>query len=488
MKPYKPKNAKRMSFAEDLIENLPIGLMILDQDGKVLRMNKKQEETSQTSRNKILGKTFAETFPRTLEQGLKKHYFNLLKKGIPFNFVIDRYIPQYNLQQMTYRARGARFSSGRYFILIHELEKELYYEKRLVEAKTDELQVSEKFLKSMIESSPNIVISMDLEGKILIFNRTAERIFGYRKRDLFKKTIDRLFKEPVSFLEKEGSTSRPEVLCVKKDGTLFPASLLASEVENASGRKIAKVILLSDLTEQKAMEERLFLTEKLALYSELMGGIAHQLNNPLIGVVNFSEMLLRQTEDEDPKKELALTIHRAGKECLKIIHSVLNCFKDPHLTFTQTDIHEVLRDSLSTLKEQFGEKLNIVDIRINFDPKIPSISGDGVQLKQSFLNILRNAVQAMLPKGGQLKVAAAMNEKKKELRVLFSDTGRGIPKEYLNKIFLPFFTVGNNPGRHGLGLSFAYQIIKNHDGHLKVESKEGKGATFTVVLPLKELT
>ena len=106
-------------------------------------------------------------------------------------------------------------------------------------------------------------------------------------------------------------------------------------------------------------------------------------------------------------------------------------------------------------------------------------------MKQSFLNILRNAVQAMLPKGGQLKVKAAMNEKKNELRILFSDTGRGIPKEYLNKIFLPFFTVGNNPGRHGLGLSFAYQIIKNHDGHLKVESKEGKGTTFTVVLPLR---
>lgn len=109
MKAYNPRNTKRMSFAEDLIENLPIGLMILDQDGKVLRMNKKQEETSQTSRNKILGKTFAETFPRTLEQGLKKHYFNLLKKGIPFNFVIDRYIPQYNIQQMTYRALGSPF-------------------------------------------------------------------------------------------------------------------------------------------------------------------------------------------------------------------------------------------------------------------------------------------------------------------------------------------------------------------------------------------
>ncbi len=485
MKPYNPLTSKKMSFVEDLIENLPIGLMILDQDGKVLRMNRKQEETSRIPREKILGKTFAETFPRTLEQGLKKHYNNLLKNGTPFNFVIDRYIPQYNPEQMTYRARGVRFSSNRYFILINEIEKELYYEKRLVEARTDELQVSEKFLKSMIDSSPNIVISTDLDGKILIFNRTAERIFGYRSRDLLKKNIDRLFKDPLSCSWKKSKAFRPEILCVKKNGSQFPASMLVSDVENVTGRKVAKMILLNDLTEQKAMEERLFLTEKLALYSELMGGIAHQLNNPLIGVVNFSEMLLRQMEEEGTKKEMAQTIHRAGKECLKIITSVLNCFKDPHLTFTQTDIHEVLKDSISTLKKQFGDNLSAIRINEKFDTKIPLISGDGVQLKQSFLNILTNALQAMLPQGGQLRIWTALNVKKNELRIFFSDTGPGILKAHLNKVFLPFFTVGDNPGRHGLGLSFAYQIIKNHDGHLEVVSKKGEGATFTAVLPLR---
>jgi PAS domain S-box-containing protein len=488
MKPYKPSATRNMSFAEDLIENLPIGLMILDQDGRILRMNRMQEETSRISREKILGKTFAATYPKTLQQGLKKYYTRLLKKGAPFNVVIDRYIPQYNAEQMTYRARGARFSSGRYFMLINELEKELYYEKRLVEARTDELQVSEKFLKSMIESSPNIVISTDLEGKILIFNRTAEKIFGYRKRDVLKKKIDRLFKAPVVFPEREGRSFRGEIICVKKNGSLFPASLLASAVENSAGRKIAKIMLLSDLTEQKALEERLFLTEKLALYSELMGGIAHQLNNPLIGVVNFSEMLLRQMEEEDSKKEMARTIHRAGKECLKIITSVLNCFKDPQLTFTHTDAHDVLRDSISTLKEQFGEKLTAVEIDASFAAKVPLISGDGVQLKQSFLNILTNAVQALLPKGGLLRVGTKSNDRKNELQIFFSDTGQGIPTDYLNKIFLPFFTVGNHPGRHGLGLSFAYQIIKNHGGYLEVESKVGVGTTFTAVLPLRSET
>ena len=129
------------------------------------------------------------------------------------------------------------------------------------------------------------------------------------------------------------------------------------------------------------MEERLHLSEKLALYSELMGGIAHQLNNPLIGVVNFSEMLLKEMETGDPKKDLAETISKAGKECLRIITSVLNCIKDPYLTFSRTDIHEVLTNSLQALREQFGESLNDVSIKTGWDPDVSPILGGGIQLK-----------------------------------------------------------------------------------------------------------
>jgi signal transduction histidine kinase len=94
----------------------------------------------------------------------------------------------------------------------------------------------------------------------------------------------------------------------------------------------------------------------------------------------------------------------------------------------------------------------------------------------------------MLPNGGKLRIGTAINAKKGELLIFFADTGQGIPKEYLNSIFLPFFTVGSHSGRHGLGLSFAYQIIKNHDGRLDVESREGRGTTFTAVLPLGSRT
>lgn len=484
MKRRKALKSKPLPFAEDLIENLPIGMMLLDRNGKIIRMNKKQEEASQIEREKILGKTFEEAFPSTLEQGLKKPYSKLFKNGTSFDIIIDRYIPQYYSQEITYRARGAPFSSGKYFILLHEHAVELGQEKRLVETRTKELEESKNFLESLIDSSPNLVISTDLSGAILIFNKTAETTFGYLEEEVMKKKIDLLFRQgPFG----KGSEGKPfqaskELICVKKDQATFPASMRISDVKNTRGDSIAKLYLVSDLTEKKEMEERLHLSEKLALYSELMGGIAHQLNNPLIGVVNFSEMLLKEMETDDPKKDLAETISKAGKECLRIITSVLNSIKDPHLTFSRTDVHEVLTSSLQALEEQFGESLDKVSIKTQWSPEVSQILGDGIQLKQCFLNILTNAIQA-LQNGGSLQIETKYDEIRKNVKIIFSDSGIGIPKEYLNKIFLPFVSLKKNGERHGLGLSFAYQIVKNHGGHINVESEVGKGSKFVITLP-----
>jgi len=484
MNKKKSGRQNQLGSAEDLIENFPLGLMILDKNGKIIKTNRKQEEISQIGRETILGKTFQETFPKTLEQGLKRPYFKLLENGIPFDVIIDKYTPQYNPIRRAYHARGAPLPSKKYFILINEHEDELFYSKRLIEKRTEELLESKKFLESLIDSSPNIVISTDLNGRILIFNKRAEKIFGYTKKDVEKKKIDFLFKNVPMHKGKEGKNSHAtkETLCLKKDQTTFPASLLISDVNNARGKIIAKLYLLSDLTEKKEMEERLLLSEKLAQYTELMGGIAHQLNNPLIGVINFSEMLLKEIENQDPKRELVETISKAGKDCLKIITSVLNSIKDPHLTFSRTDINEVLMNSLDSLKEQFRENLHNIEIITKIDTKISSILGDSIQLKQCFLNIMTNGIQAM-QNGGYLSIETRYDERKKLNNISFSDNGIGFSKEFESKIFLPFFSLQKIPGRHGLGLSFAYQIVRNHGGNIYIESEVGKGSTFTVSLP-----
>jgi PAS domain S-box-containing protein len=477
----KSKRSGQLGFIEDLIENLPIGMMILDKNGKIIRINKKQEETSRIKRELVIGKNYAEAFPKTLEQGLKKPYSSLLKRGTPFDVIIDNYFPQYYSERKTYHARGAPLSSGKYCVLLHELEEELYHEKRLVEKRTKELEESKKFLESLIDSSPNIIVSTDLKTRVIIFNKTAENTFGYSKEEVAGRKVDFLFSGAALNWDMKSLHSM-EVLCVKKNHNSFPASLLTAQIKNTAGKVIGTLYLLNDLTERKEMEERLLLSEKLALYSELMGGIAHQLNNPLIGVVNFSEILVKKIANEDPRRELGETISKAGRECLKIVTSVLNSIKDPHLTFSKINLNNVLINSLHSLKEQLGEQLEKISIDTKTDLNLPPIIGDEIQLKQCLLNILNNAIQAM-GKEGSLRVESEYHTAKKEVNLIISDNGPGIPREYLHKIFLPFFSLGKDNERHGLGLSFAYQIVKNHGGDITVKSEVGGGSTFIISLP-----
>lgn len=478
------KQAKDQSFTEDLIENLPIGAMILDGKGTVIRMNRRQEEISGIDRSRILGMTFEEAFPSCLDQGLREHYYRLLAERVPFDVIIDRYVPQYYDRQMTYHARGASLATTDHVILLHDLEDEHYKVKRLVEQRTRELNESKTFLQSLIDYSPNIVLSTNLNGEILFFNRTAEMSFGYTEKEVVGRKTDFLLRDLRKHGKKLGGSpgAFEEILCVKKDQSVFPASLTISNVKDDAGKTSGRLYLLNDLTEKKAMEERLRLSERLALYTELMGGIAHQLNNPMIGVINFSEMLLKDMEEDDPRRGIAETICRAGKECLKIITGVLNSIKDPHLTFTRTNINAAVEDTITAFRQQSGEEDNDRSIRVRLDNRLPPINGDAVQLKQCFLNILINAFQAMAGKG-EVGVETKYEERRKRIRVRFKDAGKGIPEGLMSKIFLPFFSLEELPGRHGLGLSFAYQIIKNHGGHIDVKSRVGKGSTFTIYIP-----
>jgi len=138
--------------------------------------------------------------------------------------------------------------------------------------------------------------------------------------------------------------------------------------------------------------------------------------------------------------------------------------------------------ALLSLEKNHGDKLTNVIIRTKMDEPVPPVQGDGIQLKQSFLNILVNAVQAM-ERGGELLVETRYDSREGIVTVLISDTGTGIPKKHVGRIFLPFFSHPKLPGKHGLGLSFAYQIVKDHGGDIEVRSEVGKGTTFVILIP-----
>ncbi len=252
------------------------------------------------------------------------------------------------------------------------------------------------------------------------------------------------------------------------------------------------VELENALKSLKETQAQLIQVEKMAAVGQLAAGVAHELNNPLGGILGYSQFALekinqkpiRQFDEEDTAGFLQYLkdIEQQTKKCRFIIKSLLKFSRASRKEELEpTDINTVLRETLMFVKHQVEK--NKVKLQEQLAESLPLIDGHPSQLQQVFTNLILNAVQVM-PEGGTLTVNSRVREDLKAVAMSFTDTGKGIPEEILAKIFEPFFTTKDVGEGTGLGLSVSYGLIKNHGGEIKVESKKDQGTTFTVILPL----
>lgn len=232
-----------------------------------------------------------------------------------------------------------------------------------------------------------------------------------------------------------------------------------------------------DLRETQA---QLIQTEKLSSLGRLAAGVAHEINNPLTGVMTFSHLLLKKAKDEASRKDLEVIV-RETTRCKKIIKGILDFAREtpPHRKLCQ--VNDVIGKTLSILEHQ--SLFHNIQIVRNLDERVPQIWIDENQMEQVVMNISLNAAEAM--KGqGSLSISSSLNQRGDFVEVCMVDTGTGIPQENLNKIFDPFFTTKDPQKGTGLGLSVSYGIIQKHQGDILVESEVGKGTTFIIKLPV----
>jgi len=245
-------------------------------------------------------------------------------------------------------------------------------------------------------------------------------------------------------------------------------------------RPDAAVMYYRDITEECRLQQEAIQQEKMAAIGLLAGGIAHEINNPLGGILAFTQLLLRDTKDNEVLFNDLKEIEGAAIRCKKIVSDLLdfsrvskereNCLIDINLLLGKA--FPFIRGDIQSL-----------NVQLEFEPTdgLPHIKGNPDRLQQVFLNVLTNACHAM-PKGGRLTVKTGVDACWRVF-ISITDTGVGIPLEELSRIFEPFFTT-KGPGKGtGLGLSIAYRIIREHGGTIEVDSEVGKGTTFTVCLP-----
>jgi two-component system NtrC family sensor kinase len=234
--------------------------------------------------------------------------------------------------------------------------------------------------------------------------------------------------------------------------------------------------------ELKKIHGQLFRSEKLASIGKLAAGVAHEINNPLTGVLTNASLLLEDLPDGDPKKEDVNVIVSETIRCREIVKRLLDFARQTKPQKKLTNINSLVDNIVLLVRNQ--TTFRNINIERKLEDSIPEIMADSDQIQQVIINFILNASDAM-PNGGSLVIQSRVMDNKEYVELKFTDSGHGIPEENKNRIFDPFFTTKETGT--GLGLSISYGIIEQHGGLIHVESELGKGTTFIVQLPIKAM-
>jgi signal transduction histidine kinase len=233
--------------------------------------------------------------------------------------------------------------------------------------------------------------------------------------------------------------------------------------------------------EEKRLQQELYLSRRLASIGELAAGVAHEINNPLTGVIGFSQRLLRKSANEEFRHDLEI-IYSEAQRAARVVQNLLTFARRREPKKEYSNINGILQKTLEL--RAYELKTGNIEIVTDLTPSLPEIMVDFLQIQEVFLNIILNAEQAMTETHGRGKLSIKTRQIKDHIRISFNDDGPGIPPEQLDKVFDPFFTTRAEKGGTGLGLSTCHGIVTEHGGRIYARSKPGKGATFFVELPL----
>jgi two-component system NtrC family sensor kinase len=233
---------------------------------------------------------------------------------------------------------------------------------------------------------------------------------------------------------------------------------------------------LKDFTRKKIME-----SERLALIGQLSANVAHELNNPLQGIVTYSHLLLERQPQEDSSRELLQKIVIQANRCRDIIRGLLDFSRQRKPDKTPCSLNTVLQDCISLVKDQ--ALFQNIQLQVSLQQDLPMAVIDPSQIERVFMNMILNAVEAM-EGAGRLRMATRYDANDRVIEIELEDTGHGVPEENLERIFDPFFTTKEAGHGTGLGLAISFGIIKEHRGSISVKSTVGQGTTFTIRLPV----
>jgi len=362
-------------------------------------------------------------------------------------------------------------------------------EKRTMEA---QLRQQEVFRQRLLESFPDLILVVDLNERYTFASSRIRDLLGYHPEELVGKRIGDLQDHSPEFLSLYRDVASGKQLfasceygALHRDSTWRTMRASASQLFDSENKLSGVIFSVRDITVEKKLEQQVMQSERLAAMGQMIGGFAHELNNPLTAILGMSELLGEGEQNEARVRQFNM-LHQQARRATEIVQNLLYFSRPPAPGKSTVNLNELVDRTLHL--HAYSLRKNNITADFLKEESLPQVSGDPHQLMQAFLNLVLNAEQAIREAREKGTLRIRLGKTDKSVWITFQDDGPGIAPEILPNIFDPFYTT-KRPGRGtGLGLSICKAVLKEHAGNIEAASAPGGGAVFTVTLPIPPST
>jgi two-component system NtrC family sensor kinase len=353
------------------------------------------------------------------------------------------------------------------------------------------LRRQEEFQRYLLESFPDLILVIDLNGRYTFVSSRIRDLLGYKPEDLLGKQVEQLQDHSPEFVVLYGEVAAgrkmfglSEYGARHRDGSWRTMRATAGPLFDAESKLSGVIVSVRDITVQRKLEQQIIQSERLAAMGQMIGGFAHELNNPLTSIMGVAELLQEGEVTETVSKQLAM-LQQQARRATDIVQNLMYFSRPPAPGKGPIKLSELVQRTLHL--HAYSLRRNNITVDFLPEPSLPAVNGDPHQLMQVFLNLILNSEQAMREVRDRGTLRIRLGKDDDSILATFQDDGPGIPPDILPNIFDPFYTT-KRPGRGtGLGLSICKAILREHGGEVEAASGPGGGAVFTVTLPSAEV-